>query len=80
MCNVHVKDSYMYKFIFAGGAITMDEFINSDNSIELQWEGFESNLEIMMYYVAIGNSSDALGHDCKQYVSCYRTYVIKVCL
>ncbi|XP_063408918.1 uncharacterized protein LOC134692399 [Mytilus trossulus] len=51
-----------------GGAIIMGDFINNDTYVDIQFEGFTSKLEIMMYYVGLSNNTGAVGTDCKLYI------------
>ncbi|OPL20483.1 hypothetical protein AM593_03984, partial [Mytilus galloprovincialis] len=48
-----------------GGSIIMGDFINNDTYVDIQFEGFTSKLEIMMYYVGLSNNTGAEGTDCK---------------
>jgi len=47
----------------------MSRYVSTDKYLELQWEGFTSDLDILMYYIAISNNSDANQTSCKNYVS-----------
>ena len=47
----------------------MEKFIPTDTYLEIQFEGFTSQLDILMYYVALSNNSDANNTNCKAYVS-----------
>lgn len=47
----------------------MGDFINTDMYVDIQFEGFTSKLDIMMYYIGLSNHTQAVGTDCKQYVS-----------
>jgi hypothetical protein len=47
----------------------MKDYINTDSHVDVQFEGFTSKLDILMYYIALSNNTDANSTDCKQYVS-----------
>ncbi|KAK3104702.1 hypothetical protein FSP39_008103 [Pinctada imbricata] len=50
----------------AAGTITMPgACVGNDTELEVQYEGFFSNLDILMYYVAISNHTQAVGTNCK---------------
>ncbi|XP_076085507.1 uncharacterized protein LOC143056307 [Mytilus galloprovincialis] len=51
-----------------GGAFVMQKFIPTDTYLEIQFEGFSSKLDILMYYVALSNNSDANNTNCKAYI------------
>ncbi|VDI73733.1 Hypothetical predicted protein, partial [Mytilus galloprovincialis] len=51
-----------------GGSIIMGDFINTDMYVDIQFEGFTSKLDIMMYYIGLSNHTQAVGTDCKQYI------------
>ncbi|CAG2210833.1 unnamed protein product [Mytilus edulis] len=51
-----------------GGAFVMEKFIPTDTYLEIQFEGFTSQLDILMYYVALSNNSDANNTNCKAYI------------
>ncbi|VDI46307.1 Hypothetical predicted protein [Mytilus galloprovincialis] len=51
-----------------GGSIIMGDYINTDTYVDIQFEGFTSKLDIMMYYVALSNHSGVVGTDCKLYI------------
>ncbi|XP_076086943.1 uncharacterized protein LOC143057517 [Mytilus galloprovincialis] len=51
-----------------GGSIIMGDFINNDTYVDIQFEGFTSKLEIMMYYVGLSNNTEAEGIDCKLHI------------
>lgn len=55
-------------FILAG-IIIMNDYIRTDSYVDVQFEGFTSKLDILMYYVALSNNTDPAGTDCKLYVS-----------
>ncbi|XP_076116641.1 uncharacterized protein LOC143084119 [Mytilus galloprovincialis] len=50
------------------GTIIMNDYINTDRQVDVQFEGFTSKLDILMYYVAISNNTDLNGTDCKLYI------------
>ncbi|XP_052081236.1 uncharacterized protein LOC127719260 [Mytilus californianus] len=52
-----------------GGSIIMGDYINTDTYVDIQFEGFTSKLDIMMYYIGLSNHTQVVGTDCKQYVS-----------
>ena len=47
----------------------MPRFITSDSEMSVQWVGFESKADMMLYYIAIADSDTAKPEDCKHYVS-----------
>ena len=47
----------------------MKDYINTDSHVDVQFEGFTSKLDILMYYIVLSNNTDANSTDCKQYVS-----------
>jgi hypothetical protein len=51
------------------GEITMPAYINNHTYVEVQWSGFVSKVDIMMYYVAMSNNTDAMNTSCILYVS-----------
>lgn len=53
--------------------------MNSLSELEVQYEGFTSRLDILMYYVAVSNNTEANHTSCKEYVSrlCYHFIVAK---
>ena len=51
------------------GEILMPQYIISDNEMSIQWDGFQSEVDMMLYYVAVSDSSAAETEDCKQLVS-----------
>ncbi|CAG2187681.1 unnamed protein product [Mytilus edulis] len=50
------------------GKIIMADFVNNSTQVGIQFEGFQSKLDILMYYVALSNHSDADGTDCQLYI------------
>ena len=46
----------------------MPEYIISDNEMSIQWDGFQSEVDMMLYYVAVSGDSAAETEDCKQLV------------
>ena len=46
----------------------MPEYISSDKEMSIQWNGFESKVEMMLYYVAVSEDDAATKVDCKQLV------------
>ncbi|CAG2247498.1 unnamed protein product [Mytilus edulis] len=51
-----------------GGSIIMGDYIDTDTYVDIQFEGFTSKLDIMMYYIGLSNHTQAVGTDCKQYI------------
>ncbi|VDH98959.1 Hypothetical predicted protein [Mytilus galloprovincialis] len=51
-----------------GGVFVMEKFIPTDTYLDIQFEGFSSKLDILMYYVALSNNSDANNTNCKVYI------------
>lgn len=43
--------------------------VHTNDSLEVQYNGFSSSLGIFMYYVAISNTTEANNTECKEYVS-----------
>ena len=46
----------------------MPQYIISDNEMSIQWDGFQSEVDMMLYYVAVSDDSAAETEDCKQLV------------
>ena len=59
----------MFYILILAGSIIMKDYINTDSHVDVQFEGFTSKLDILMYYIALSNNTDANSTDCKQYVS-----------
>lgn len=47
----------------------MDSILNTGTFVDVQFGGFQSQIEIMMYYVALSNNKDATTTSCTHYVS-----------
>ena len=54
----------------------MPEYISSDKEMSIQWNGFESKVEMMLYYVAVSEDDAATKVDCKQLVRYLRKIYI----
>lgn len=65
--------------ISAGNLTSPGSCVNSLSELEVQYEGFTSRLDILMYYVAVSNNTEANHTSCKEYVSrlCYHFIVAK---
>ncbi|VDI27589.1 Hypothetical predicted protein, partial [Mytilus galloprovincialis] len=50
------------------GMINVEDYINTDKYVDVQFEGFYSKLDILMYYVAVSDYRNFTGSDCKQYI------------
>ncbi|XP_052081925.1 uncharacterized protein LOC127719726 isoform X2 [Mytilus californianus] len=50
------------------GIIVMEKYIPTYTYLDIQFEGFSSKLDILMYYVALSNNSDANNTNCKAYI------------
>ncbi|KAK3612537.1 hypothetical protein CHS0354_024514 [Potamilus streckersoni] len=50
------------------GKIVMPDFVPADKNLDVNWEGFTSKVDILMYYVALSNNSLANGTSCKRYI------------
>ncbi|XP_076085326.1 uncharacterized protein LOC143056125 [Mytilus galloprovincialis] len=50
------------------GVILMQKYIATDTYLDIQFEGFTSKLDILMYHVALSNNSDANNTNCKAYI------------
>ncbi|XP_046574117.1 uncharacterized protein LOC124282192 [Haliotis rubra] len=46
------------------GFIDMKEFVNTDTYVDVTWDGFESKIGIMMYYVGLSNNTVAKNYKC----------------
>ncbi|VDI16055.1 Hypothetical predicted protein [Mytilus galloprovincialis] len=46
----------------------MDSILSVGTYVDVQFSGFESKIEILMYYVAMSNNTDATGTSCTHYV------------
>ena len=55
--------------LITAGVIIMNDYVSTDTHLDVQFEGFTSKLDILMYYIALSNNTKAHGTDCKQYVS-----------
>ncbi len=49
--------------------IRLGDYINTDKYLDVQFEGFYSKLDILMYYIAISDYKNITDTDCKYYVS-----------
>ena len=56
-------------FICTAMDIIMRRFITSESEMSVQWVGFESKADMMLYYIAVADSPTARPEDCKHYVS-----------
>ncbi|XP_053400990.1 uncharacterized protein LOC123541000 [Mercenaria mercenaria] len=52
----------------SAGTITLPDFINSNKTLDVQWNGYTSNVGIMLYYVAISDHQNTSSGDCRRYV------------
>ncbi|XP_071123199.1 uncharacterized protein [Mytilus edulis] len=52
----------------AAGKMIMADFVKNRTQVGVQFEGFQSKLDILMYYVALSNHSEANGTDCQLYI------------
>ena len=59
---------FLYLFLSAG-IINLEDYIKTDNYLDVQFEGFYSKLDILMYYIAISDYKNITDTDCKPYVS-----------
>ncbi|CAC5409205.1 unnamed protein product [Mytilus coruscus] len=50
------------------GTIVMGDYVSTDTYLDIQFEGFFSKVEILMYYVAVSNYTGVTGTDCKHYI------------
>lgn len=58
------------KWLFVVGIISSPgSCVHTNDSLEVQYNGFSSSLGIFMYYVAISNTTEANNTECKEYVS-----------
>lgn len=69
--------------LVAGTIVEPGPCVPTLTSLEVQFDEFTSNLDILMYYVAISNNTEANSTNCKRYVSqCYTKlscwYCVKV--
>ena len=62
--------------VFTAGTFVMNTFISTGTYLDVQFEGFSSKLDILMYYVTLSNNSDANNTNCKNYVSKNKSYWI----
>ncbi|XP_067659895.1 uncharacterized protein [Haliotis asinina] len=49
------------------GTIEMKNFVNMNTMLEVPWDGFESKIGMMMYYVALSNNTNAMEYKCGQF-------------
>jgi hypothetical protein len=47
----------------------MDSVLSTGTFVDVQFSGFQSQIEIMMYYVALSDNTDATAISCTHYVS-----------
>jgi hypothetical protein len=47
----------------------MPDFVNSKNEIDPQWNDFESDVGMLLFYFAISDDKLAASGDCRRYVS-----------
>jgi len=59
---------FLYLFLSAG-TINLADYINTDKYLDVQFEGFYSKLDILMYYIAISDYKNITDTNCKPYVS-----------
>ncbi|KAL5015119.1 hypothetical protein ScPMuIL_009389 [Solemya velum] len=52
----------------SGGSISMRDYVNSDTTVDILWDGFTSEVELMLNFVAISDNTDANSTDCRLYV------------
>ena len=57
------------KYYFLAGTIHMDSILGQGSSVDVQFSGFESEVDILMYFVALSNNTDATKKGCAHYVS-----------
>ncbi|KAK3612515.1 hypothetical protein CHS0354_024486 [Potamilus streckersoni] len=50
------------------GKIVMPDFVPTNEHLDVNWEGFTSKVDILLYYVALSNNSLANGTSCKHYI------------
>ena len=43
---------------FAAGEIDIPKFVNSLDTLDIQWSDFESTLDIKFYHIAIANTTN----------------------
>ena len=58
-----------FPFISSDGTINLGDYINTDKYLDVQFEGFYSKLDILMYYIAVSDFKNITDTDCKYYVS-----------
>ena len=51
------------------GTITIGDYVDTDKYLDVQFEGFYSKLDILMYYVAVSDYKNITATDCRNYVS-----------
>ncbi|XP_048258717.1 uncharacterized protein LOC124137708 isoform X1 [Haliotis rufescens] len=51
----------------SAGFIDMKEFFNANTSVDVPWDGFESKIGMMMYYVGLSNNTEAGNYRCGQF-------------
>ena len=59
---------FLYLFLSAG-IINLEDYIKTDKYLDIQFEGFYSKLDILMYYIAISDYKNITDTNCKPYVS-----------
>ena len=64
--------------VITAGEIDVPDYIYTTTYVEFEWSGFQSQLDIMLYYVALSNNTLAKDEECKHYVSKVSLCVIHI--
>ncbi|KAL5014713.1 hypothetical protein ScPMuIL_008983 [Solemya velum] len=52
----------------SSGSISMEDYVKSDKTVDILWDGFTSEVELMLNFVALSDNTDANSTDCRLYV------------
>ena len=53
----------------------MPRYIASNSMMSIQWRDFQSRVNMLLYYVAVADNSQANPDDCEYYVSIHTDYL-----
>lgn len=69
----HSLLTFLVKHYFScvAGNIEVPAFVPSKTEAQLTWSGFESNVHILLYYIALSSEQQIPPGDCRRYVSTY---------
>ena len=64
----------LYNMFNTAGSINLPTYITSSTMVAAQWDGFTSEEDMMIYYVALSDHDGAKVVDCKQMVINFLSY------